>query len=766
VSRFLEEALVGDEDRTREELINELEELRRQVSRLKGTEEERRSTEAPQSRERETENAERAAELSSSFLVDGKYTIHDLVDIDKLRVVFEQFSEATGFTTGFVDYPGQEILIATGWRDICTKFHRSFSESAKHCKESNIQLTKQLIDLKELNINPCKNGLVDGATPVVVKGKHIASLATGQVLFGEPDLDRFRKQAETYNFDVDEYLDALSRVPVVSENEFRKVLSFLSQLAVLMAEMGLNRLQLKERTVALEKQIAERKKAEEALRAGEKLYQSIMDASLVGIYVAQDMAFRYVNREMARMFGYTVEELENELGPTDMVVPEEREMLRRSLDQRYLGEPYGSYEFKGLRKDGSTFDGMVWPTPILYKGEPAAAGTCVDITKSKSLENQLRQAQKMEAVGILAGGVAHDFNNLLQVVLGYADMLLIDLDREHPHHKGLATIREAARDGAELVKSLLTFSRKVEIRPRSIDLNREVKRVRELLYRTIPKMVGIELVLEEELKTIHADPAQMEQVLLNLAVNASDAMPEGGQLTIETKNVEIGEDYGRSHFEVEPGEYVLLTVSDTGHGMEKEVLEHIFEPFYTTKQPGKGTGLGLATAFGIVKSHKGYVTCCSEPGTGAAFNIYLPVMRSDAKSDAIITTETAAFGTETILLVDDEKRILDLGKDILSLGGYRIITATNGQEALEIFREKRADVSLVVLDLIMPRMGGRECLEGLLNIDPTVKVILASGYSTNGPSNDAVASGACGFISKPYDAKQILHLVRNVLDQK
>ena len=242
-----------------------------------------------------------------------------------------------------------------------------------------------------------------------------------------------------------------------------------------------------------------------------------------------------------------------------------------------------------------------------------------------------------------------------------------------------------------------------------------------MLERTVPKMIRIELHLADDLMTVNADPGQMEQILLNLAVNAQHAMPDGGRLTIETANVTLDEDYSRTHLDVEPGKYVLLTVSDTGHGMDKEVLEHIFEPFYTTKGPGEGTGLGLAMVFGIVKSHKGHITCYSEPGTGTTFKIYLPAIVQEIEQDVAATQQMPAFGTETILLVDDEKSIRKLGEQMLRMAGYRVLTATNGREALEVYRSNQDRIALVILDLIMPEMGGKQCLEELLKIDPKVK---------------------------------------------
>jgi two-component system cell cycle sensor histidine kinase/response regulator CckA len=284
------------------------------------------------------------------------------------------------------------------------------------------------------------------------------------------------------------------------------------------------------------------------------------------------------------------------------------------------------------------------------------------------------------------------------------------------------------------------------------------------LGRIIPKMVDIELRLANNLRPINADPTQIEQILLNLALNAAHAMPEGGKLIFETKNVEMDEEYCRTHPETRPGEYVLLTVSDTGHGMEKEILDRVFEPFFTTKQRGQGTGLGLSMVFGIVKSHGGHISCHSQPGAGTVFKIYFPATDTKIDLEPAPMQETPSLGTETILLVDDDETIRDLGKETLAIAGYKVLTASNGREALAIYANAQGEVSLVVLDLIMPQMGGKQCLEQLLKIDPKVKVLISTGHSSNGSAEETRVSGARGFVSKPYTRNQFLRAVRQTLD--
>lgn len=512
--------------------------------------------------------------------------------------------------------------------------------------------------------------------------------------------------------------------------------------------------------------VTEIMRAERALRASEERYKALFEDSRDAVFVtSRDGEYIEVNNAFCDLLGYDRSEL-GSLKAQQLYM----DAAHRSVFQDAL-EKAGSlkdYPVNVCTKEGTVLEVLVSAT-VRHDHEGAIVGyqgIIRDVTRSRQLEKQLLQAQKMESIGTLAGGIAHDFNNILQVVLGYSDLLLADKKPDDPDYDDLKRIRGSAQNGAELVKQILTFSRKADISPRPIDLNREVRNAQQLLRRTLPRIIEMELSLGADLWTVNADPGQMEQMLLNLAVNAKDAMPRGGNIVIETENVTLDEDYCKSHLGTEPGDYVQLMFSDTGVGIYPEALEHIFEPFFTTKKPGEGTGLGLAMVYGIVKQHNGHITCYSAPEKGTTFKIYLPAIKTE---DLETTGQFRALpkgGTETILLVDDEELVRDLGERILSRAGYTVLKAGKGQEALEVYREKMDRIHLVILDLIMPVMEGHECLQELVKIKPSVKVVVASGYSANGPARKAIKSGARGFVRKPFDIRQMLEAVRKALDEE
>ncbi len=511
--------------------------------------------------------------------------------------------------------------------------------------------------------------------------------------------------------------------------------------------------------------ITERKKIEEALSASEKKYRTLFDQSRDGVYrVAEDGEITDANQAFLELFGYTEEEMIGRDIRTLYANPADRSRFVVEIEKTGFVR---DYEVRFRKKDGKDIDCLVTST-LRHEEDGAISGyqgIIRDVSERKRLEQQLRQAQKMEAVGTLAGGIAHDFNNVLTVVLGYSELLLANKELGTANHEDLQKVADAAERGATLVRRLLTFSRKAETNPRPVDLNSQVRQVREMLTRTIPKMIDVDLVLAEDLPAINADPTQLDQILMNLAVNARDAMPGGGTLTIETAPAILDEEYAGTHPESKTGEHVLLTVSDTGQGMDKETLERIFEPFFTTKKAGQGTGLGLAMAYGIVQQHHGRIMCFSEPGRGTTFKIYFPKLTGEAKdSEHPPRKHEIMGGNESILLVDDEQSIRDLGSRILKKAGYRVVTAANGKRALEEYRRRGGEVSLVILDLIMPEMGGKQCLEELRNFNPDVKVLVASGFASKTSPKEALELGAKGFVSKPFNITDLLHAVRDALN--
>ncbi len=514
--------------------------------------------------------------------------------------------------------------------------------------------------------------------------------------------------------------------------------------------------------------ITDRQQAQEALFESEEMFRLLSEQSLMSVAILQDGVYKYANQAMADLVECSLHEILN-WQPEEFLKrahPEDRPLVMEQARLKQSGDPRQktSYEFRVLAESGVTKWVEIYSKTVQFKGRNANLLTMIDVSGRKQAEAHLRQSQKMEAIGTLAGGIAHDVNNLLQIVLGQADMLLLRKGMDKKFVNSVKAIRRSALNGADLVRRILTFSRQAEPEMWPMKLSDEVRRVEELLRRTIPRMIRIEMALDDNLWMIEADPSQLEQILLNLAVNAKDAMPDGGKLLFETKNATLRDKYCQTHPEVQPGKYVLLTVSDTGHGMQTDTMARIFDPFFSTKDPGKGTGLGLSTVFGIVKKHGGHIHCYSEVGVGTSFKIYFPVAKEELPKAVMDTIEMPAGGTETLLLVDDEMSVRTLGAEMLELAGYTVSTAANGREALEIYGRNKKKIALVILDLVMPEMGGRMCLDELLKIDPKAKVLIASGFSPDGPTKNALQSGAVGFIGKPFDLKQILLAVRRCLD--
>ncbi|MEW6261434.1 MAG: PAS domain S-box protein [Thermodesulfobacteriota bacterium] len=518
--------------------------------------------------------------------------------------------------------------------------------------------------------------------------------------------------------------------------------------------------------IAIVKDIEDYQKAKQALRESEEKYRLLVENANDAIYIAQDGILKFPNPKVHDLLGYTRDQLINEPF-VNYIHPEDREMVRNRHVSRLKGEDLPStYAFRILNRQGNIIWVQLNTVLISWEGRPATLNIVRDITQQVKLEQQMRQASKMEAVGILASGIAHDFNNILQVISGYIQVLSGKRGPDQAENKYFQGMENALNRGAELVKRLLIFGRRAETKVQTMDLNQEVRTAVQILERTIPRIIKIETSLQDGLNPINGDPTQIQQVLLNLGANARDAMPDGGRLIIETENIDLDEHYSKTKVELMPGSYVLLKVTDTGQGMDKETQEHIFDPFFTTKEVGQGTGLGLSIVYGIVKNHDGHINCYSEKGQGTIFKLYFP-LALEAKRDASTETafeQKALQGSETILLVDDEEEILEVGEQLLKQYGYSVLKAPNGNEALNLYKTDGVAIDLVILDLNMPGLSGQQCLREILAYNARAKVIIASGYSPNGQHGQALADGALAYISKPYHVVEILRKVRAVLD--
>jgi len=811
-----------------------------------------------------------------------KNQLADLLDIPRLQSALDSLYTSSKIPSAIIDNDGK-VHTGSGWQDVCTKFHRVHPEARKRCIESDLYIKDHIHEANPSITYKCPHGLVDTATPIIIEGEHIGNVFTGQLFLEEPDLDCFRAQAKAFGFDEEKYIDAVKKVPIITEQTLQENLAFVAHLTGMLAEMGLKREREKE--------------TETRFRDSEERYRSLFGKASEGIsIISPDGHLIEVNESFARMHGYSTAEL-LQMNIKDLDTPKTAMLIPERM-RRLLAEEILSIEVEHHHKDGHVFPMEVSANLISIGGEPfiqcfhrditdrrraeeelrrtnelfrsafeeAPGGMCLvspegrflrvnnafctmlerpeselpgmafmdvthpedrsasrewvgkilageevpktlekrylrksghvlwgivgsfllrsddgvplffithiqDITDRKraeaekeKLQAQLQHAIKMEAVGRLAGGVAHDFNNLLTVITGYSELLLRKIGKKSSMHGQVEEIRRAGERAASLTQQLLAFSRKQIIEPKVVHLGHLVAEMHKMLTRLIGEDISLQATTGKSLGSVKVDPGQFQQILMNLVVNARDAMPGGGKIVIETANVDLDEGYCALHPYVKPGRFVMLAVSDTGAGMSEEVKAHIFEPFFTTKEKGCGTGLGLATTYGSVHQAGGSIEVYSEVGIGTTFKIYLPRVEEQViipVNDDLPTDLPG--GTETVLIVEDEDILRNLCVRILEHLGYKVLQARNGTEAIVEVQGYGDRIDLLLTDVVMPGMNGSELATQLVLHNPEMKVLFTSGYTEDVISHHGVLAEGVSFIGKPYVPSSLARKVREVL---
>jgi PAS domain S-box-containing protein len=515
----------------------------------------------------------------------------------------------------------------------------------------------------------------------------------------------------------------------------------------------------------LQKELAERIKIEKALQESEYRYRTIFETSgNANFIVEEDMTISMVNAAFERLSGFSRGEIENRKTFLEFVEKDDLDRIKSyhiARKENSKSAP-SEYECRLVNREGSLRD--VYASASLIPGTTRSIASLIDVTDLRKLQGQLLHSQKMEAVGQLAGGVAHDFNNILTIIMGYGSILLMNTAKDSTLKSYVESILASAERATNLTQSLLAFSRKQSITPKNIELNSVIKNVEKLLRRLIGEDIELQTKLSKTVVPVFADPGQIEQILINLAANARDAMPQGGSLQIHTEVINEDEVFSKNIANYKPGKYALISVADTGMGMSQETAERIFEPFFTTKEEGKGTGLGLSIVHGVIIQHSGHIEVQSEPGHGTIFRMYLPLAAYKRERAGVPVTHRSQGGSETVLVAEDNEPVRILVRNILSEYGYTVVESGDGEKAVEKFRDPANHVHLLLLDVILPKVDGKSVYEEIRKIKPDIKVLFMSGYTTDIVQNHGIFENEFNFIQKPVMPHVLLSKIRNVLD--
>lgn len=675
------------------------------------------------------------------------YSLKELLDIPTVQSLLDSLDEINKLPSAILDVDGN-ILTATSWQDICVKFHRLNHDTERRCRESDTRIKLDVGNTTSHIIYPCPMGLIDAASPIIVEGKHLGNVFIGQLFVEQPVESYFIEQARMYGFDEEEYLTALRKVPLCSEDRLRVNLSFIANFVQVLAEEGLkNKRQLE---------------AERELQENEKRLNVIFETSEAGIMVVSPRGIiTYANKRMATMFGLPLDEL---LGThyVDYIHESERQAGIKCMQQITKGEKTSIELIRHyVRKDGTDFWGNLTGTRFenLDGGMRDQIIVISDISERKHaedekrlLEQQLQQAQKLESLGVLAGGIAHDFNNILTIIRGNVFLAMSEPEKSNTH---LTNIDAAVDRAAGLCQQMMAYAGKAPFTKSKINLVTIADNMIDLLKSTIPQNAAIKFNSNNDAIHISGDTNQLSQILMNLVINASEAIgTDQGEIHIILKSYQVTTDNRETDYignEIPKNSYACIEVTDNGVGMDEVTQKRIFEPFYTTKFVGRG--LGMSAVLGIVAAHNGSIQLTSQLGKGTTFKIYIPLEQaydSELNSTLLPVENTKQRPEQVILIVEDEDQVRNIASIMLRKLGYKVYEASNGLEALDRYRENSEEINLVITDIGMPLMDGHELIEKLKLMNPTLPIYVASGFSEQMVFSRTPSSDLAGVLTKPF----------------